>query len=92
VREAVRRIAADKRKYHQYFIDYHKARDPEISRLTCNDLHESRLIVCDPAPIPDDELQRTYEWVRSWGMLDKAASPLALVNMDVQQQAHVAAE
>jgi len=92
VREAVRRIGADKRKYLQYFIDYHKARDPEIAALTLDDLREGRLVVCDPAPIPDDELQRTYDWVKSWGMLDKAASPLALVNMDVQRQAHVAAE
>ena len=92
VREAVRRIGADKRKYLQYFIDYHKARDPEIGALTLGDLRESRLVVCDPAPIPDDELQRTYDWVKSWGMLDKATSPLALVNMDVQRQAHVAAE
>jgi NitT/TauT family transport system substrate-binding protein len=92
VREAVRRIGADKRKYLQYFIDYHKARDPEIGALTLDDLREGRLVVCDPAPIPDDELQRTYDWVKSWGMLDKAASPLALVNMDVQRQAHVAAE
>jgi len=60
--------------------------------LTIDDLRESRLVVCNPAPIPDDELQRTYDWVKSWGMLDKAASPLALVNMDVQRQAHVAAE
>jgi len=92
VREAVRRIGADKRKYLQYFIDYHKTRDPEIGALTLDDLREGRLVVCDPAPIPDDELQRTYDWVKSWGMLDKAASPLALVNMDVQRQAHVAAE
>jgi NitT/TauT family transport system substrate-binding protein len=92
VREAVRRIAADKRKYLQYFIDYHKAKDPEIGKLTLGDLREGRLVVCDPAPIPDDELKRTYDWVKSWGMLDKAASPLALVNADVQQRAHVAAE
>jgi len=30
--------------------------------------------------------------VKGWGMLGKAASPLQLVNMDVQQRAHVAAE
>jgi len=30
--------------------------------------------------------------VKSWGMLDKTASPLQLVNMDVQRRAHVAAE
>jgi hypothetical protein len=37
-------------------------------------------------------LQRTYEWVKSWGMLGNTASPLQLVNTDVQQRAHVAAE
>jgi hypothetical protein len=47
-------------------------------------------MVCDPAPIPDDELTRTYAWVKSWGMLDRAASPLQLINMDVQQRAHAA--
>ena len=92
VREAVRRINADKKKYLAYFIDYHKARDPEIGTLTIADLRESRLVVVDPAPIPADELQRTYDWVRSWGMLEETASPLQLINMDVQTQAHVAAE
>ena len=38
-----------------------------------------RLVVCDPAPIPDDELQPTYDWVRSWGMLEQTASPVTLV-------------
>src|SRR6266571_7445075 len=33
VREAVRRINADKRAYLHYFIDYHKAKDPEIGTL-----------------------------------------------------------
>ncbi len=92
VREAVRRINANKRKYLAYFIDYHKARDPEIGTLTVDDLRESRLVVIDPAPIPADELQRTYDWVRSWGMLEETASPLQLVNADVQRHAHTAAE
>jgi len=92
VREAVRRIAADKRKYLRYFIDYHKAKDPEIATLTVDDLPDSRLVVCNPAPIPEEELQRTYEWVKGWGMLGNTASPLQLVNTDVQQRAHVAAE
>ncbi len=92
VREAVRRINADKRRYLAYFIDYHKARDPEIGTLTVDDLRAARLVVCDPAPIPDDELQRTYDWVRGWGMLEQTASPLHLVNADVQTQAHIAAE
>ena len=92
VREAVRRINADKRRYLAYFIDYHKARDPEIGTLTVDDLRAARLVVCDPAPIPADELQRTYDWVRGWGMLEQTASPLHLVNADVQTQAHIAAE
>jgi NitT/TauT family transport system substrate-binding protein len=92
VREAVRRINANKRAYLHYFIDYHKAKDPEIGTLKPEDLRESRIVVRDPAPIPADELQRTYEWVRSWGMLEETDSALELVNMDVQQHAHIAAE
>jgi NitT/TauT family transport system substrate-binding protein len=68
VREAVRRINADKRRYLQYFIDYHQA-DPDVAALTANDLRPSRLVVVDPAPIPADELRRTYEWMRSWNLL-----------------------
>jgi hypothetical protein len=32
-------------------------------------LRPSRLVVVDPAPIPEDELRRTYEWMRSWNLL-----------------------
>jgi len=92
VREAVRRINANKRAYLHYFIDYHKAKDPEIGTLRPEDIRESRIVVKDPAPIPADELQRTYEWVKSWGMLDKTDDALDLVNMNVQQHAHIAAE
>ncbi len=89
VREAVRRINANKSAYLHYFIDYHKAKDPEIGALKPQDLREGRLVVVDPAPIPADEMQRTYDWVKSWGMLEETASPLQLVNMDVQNRAHV---
>src|SRR5262249_55411457 len=54
VREAVRRINADKRAYLDYFIDYYAKSDPEIAALKVDDLRESRLVVCDPAPIPLD--------------------------------------
>ncbi|HEY7248559.1 MAG TPA: hypothetical protein VH678_32245 [Xanthobacteraceae bacterium] len=90
--EAVRRINADKRSYLHYFIDYHAKSDPEIATLKPSDIRESRIVVCDPAPIPLDEMQRTYDWLKSWGMLEQTASPLQLVNMDVQQRAHAAAE
>jgi NitT/TauT family transport system substrate-binding protein len=92
VREAVRRINADKRGYMHYFIDYHAKTDPEVAALKPADLRESRLVVCDPAPIPPDEMQRTYDWLRSWDMLEETASPLQLVNSEVQNYAHQAAE
>jgi NitT/TauT family transport system substrate-binding protein len=93
VREAVKRINADKAKYLHYFIDYHAKKDPEIGRLLPQDLRASRIVVCDPAPIPLDEMQRTYDWLKGWGMLEQTATPLQLVNLQVQQQAHtVAAE
>jgi NitT/TauT family transport system substrate-binding protein len=92
VRAAVRRINADKRAYLHYFIDYHGATDPEIAALNVEDLRESRLVVCDPAPIPLDEMRRTYDWLKSWGMLEDTASPLELVDIELQSQAHRAAE
>ena len=92
VREAVRRINANKRAYLHYFIDYHGKTDPEVAALRVDDLRESRLVVCDPAPIPLDEMQRTYDWLKSWGMLEQTKSPLQLVNAEVQKYAHEAAE
>jgi NitT/TauT family transport system substrate-binding protein len=88
VREAVRRINANKKAYMHYFIDYYAAKDPEIAALKVEDLRESRLVVCDPAPIPLDEMQRTYDWLKSWGMLEETASPLQLINPQVQSYAH----
>jgi NitT/TauT family transport system substrate-binding protein len=92
VREAVKRINADKAAYLHYFIDYHR-KDAEIAALTPADLRAGRIVVCNPAPIPADEMQRTYEWLKGWGMLEQTATPLALVNLNVQRAAHtVAAE
>jgi NitT/TauT family transport system substrate-binding protein len=88
VREAVRRISANKRAYLHYFIDYYRAKDPEIAKLTIDDLRESRIYVVDPAPIPEAELQRTYEWMRSWGFLDETPEALNLINADVQQHGY----
>src|SRR3954451_23349051 len=86
VREAVRRINADKRKYLQYFIDAHNS-DPEVAVLTVDDLRPSRLVVVDPSPIPEDEARRTYEWMRSWGLLGDI-SWQELVDLERQGVAH----
>jgi NitT/TauT family transport system substrate-binding protein len=88
VREGVKRINANKRAYLHYFIDYHKAKDPEIGTLKPEDIREGRIVVCDPAPIPIEEMQRTYAWLKSWGMLEETASPLELVDVHVQAKAH----
>ena len=90
MREAVKRIKANKKAYLHYFIDYHKAKDPEIGTLKPEDIREGRIVVCDPAPIPIEEMQRTLEWLKSWGMLEQTESPLELVDMQVQQKAHSA--
>ena len=84
----MRRINADKRAYLHYFIDYHKAKDPEIAALRIEDLRESRIVVCDPAPIPADEMQRTYEWVKSWGMLEETRAADDLIDARIQILAH----
>jgi len=89
--EAVRRINADKKKYLKYFIDYHKKLDPQIGTITVDDMRESRIVVVDPAPIPDEELERTASWVKSWGMLSNTDAAKNLVNQVVQDDAHAVA-
>src|SRR5262249_30380446 len=92
VREAVRRINANKRGYLHYFIDYYKEKDPQIAKLTIDDLRESRLLLVDPAPIPADELQRTFEWMKSWDFLETEDQPLNLVNINVQQHGYAGSQ
>ncbi len=92
VREAVRRIRADRVKYLRWFIDHHRKNDPEIGTLTVEDLRPSRLVVVDPAPIPEEEARRTAEWIKSWGMLARTDDAADLIDMNVQSGAHAAAE
>jgi hypothetical protein len=42
----------------------------------------------DPAPIPLEEMQRTFDWPKSWGMLETTAAPVDLVNLELQAHAH----
>jgi NitT/TauT family transport system substrate-binding protein len=91
VREAVRRINANKRSYLHYFIDYYKDKDPEVAKMTIDDLRESRIYVVDPAPIPADELERTFAWMKSWGFLDDVCEAEQLVNINVQTRGYTKA-
>ena len=63
-------------------------RSARSSRKTCAPAASSWSI---PRRSRTTELKRTYEWVKSWGMLDETESPLDLVNMNVQTQAHATA-
>ena len=92
VKEAVKRINADRSAYMHYFIDYYKDKDPRIDGRSVGDLMESRVVVVDPAPIPQEEADRTAEWIKSWGMLSDTDEAVELINMEVQQGAHAAAE
>ena len=87
VGEAVRRINADKRKYVQYFIDHHRS-DPEVAALTVDDFNLSRLQVMEPGPIPEEELERTRQWMISWNLLDEGFDAERLVDAQRQRKAH----
>ena len=63
----------------QYFINHHRA-DPDVAALTVDDFPVSRLQVVEPAPIPEDELQRTHDWMLSWDMLDAESQATNLVD------------
>jgi NitT/TauT family transport system substrate-binding protein len=88
VRESVRRINANKRAYLHYFLDYYKDKDPEVAAMTIDDLRESRLLLVDPAPIPREEMQRTYDWMKSWGFLETGCEMDNLVDANVQNQGY----
>ena len=92
VKIAVKRIQASRSSYMHYFLDYYRDKDPRIASMDVSDLRESRVVVIDPAPIPEDEAKRTAEWIKSWGMLAETEDTASLINLEVQQGAHSAAE
>ena len=80
--EAVHRIKADKRKYCQYFIDAEDA--PEVKALTIQDFNLSRLQYIEPGTsIPEDDMQRTYDWMVSWNLIEDGHGLEELLNTQV---------
>lgn len=84
VKKAVERINANKREYVHYFIDYHKD-DPVVAALTVDDFNLSRIQVIEPQTIPESELQRTYDWMISWDMINSSFGVENLVDENVQR-------
>jgi len=80
--EAVRRINANKRAYLHYFIDLDKS--PEVQALSIDDFDLNRILFLEPGKqIPEDQLQRTYEWMVSWNLIDSGHGVEDLVNTRV---------
>ena len=78
VSKAVERINADTRSYIHYFIDYDWYTTPpepgkvppEVAALTVADFDVARMKFREPAPVPEVDFQRTYEWMRSWNLIE----------------------
>jgi hypothetical protein len=51
-------------------------------------LRESRIYVVDPAPIPAEELDRTFAWMKSWGFLDDVCEATQLIDANVQRHGY----
>ena len=84
--QAVRRLNADKRAYVHYFIDLDPAE--EVKALTVDDFNLNRLVYIEPGtPIPEDELQRTYDWMVSWDLIGEGLGTDDLVNTRVAAMA-----
>jgi NitT/TauT family transport system substrate-binding protein len=64
---AVKAFNADKKKYLHYLIDEIPA---QLGRLSPEDFHLPRLRYVEPAPYSESEFRRTYEWMRSWDLIN----------------------
>jgi NitT/TauT family transport system substrate-binding protein len=72
IREAVRRINADKRSYVHYLLD---DLDPKWQGIvTPDDFYLPRLRYVNPEPYPAGEFQKTYDWLVKWNLIEPDAS------------------
>lgn len=73
---AARRFNADKRRYLHYLIDEIPA---DLGPLAPEDFHLPRLRCTDPAPYSEAEFRKSFEWMRSWDLIDAETTYLDLV-------------
>ena len=77
IRDAVKLINADKKKYlHHIMADL----PPELRILGPEDFRLSRLRYVEPRPYPQEEFERTRNWMLSWGLAPPDASYEELVD------------
>ena len=67
VRKAVKVLKEDPYPYVKYLI---ADVDPSIVELEPKDFSRSRLRYEDPAPYSEKDFQRTYNWMRSWDLIE----------------------
>lgn len=66
--KAVNKINENPRPYLHHLIAEIPA---ELGSLTPEDIPLGRLRYVEPAPYPQDQFQRTYDWMRSWGLIEE---------------------
>jgi NitT/TauT family transport system substrate-binding protein len=64
--KAVNKLNEDPRPYLHHLI---AEVPPEIGTLSPEDIPLGRLRYVYPAPYPQDQFQRTYDWMVSWGLI-----------------------
>jgi NitT/TauT family transport system substrate-binding protein len=68
IKQAVRLINADKKKYVHYLIE--SLPEKYRARITSDDFHLPRLRYVDPAPYSREEFDQTNEWLIRWGLVE----------------------
>jgi NitT/TauT family transport system substrate-binding protein len=77
IRRAVADLKADPHAYVKYLIE---TVDPAIVELEPHDFSRSRLRYNNPAPYPQEDFDRTYEWMVKWGLIQDDATYVNLVD------------
>lgn len=77
IKKAVHLINTDKKKYlHHIIADL----PPDLGPLTSEDFRLTRLRYIESRPYPAVEFERTYTWMRSWGLIPEGATYESLVD------------
>jgi ABC-type nitrate/sulfonate/bicarbonate transport system substrate-binding protein len=87
LKQSVRRINADKRRYVSYFLQDHPDK-PEVQSLRPEDFNLDRVRLMEPTPIPEEQARWAWEWMSSWGILHGDFDVKSQINQAFQREAH----
>jgi NitT/TauT family transport system substrate-binding protein len=77
VLKAVKKINENPRQYLHHLTGQIPA---ELGTVDPEDIPLGRLRYVEPAPYPQEQFQRTYEWMVSWGLLEEDNTFDSIVN------------